>query len=99
MGLAKRNHHYPIQLSGGEQQRLCLARAFINEPDIVLADEPTGNLDSQNSKRILDLIIDLHRDKKATVVLVTHEADIAQKTDRIIVMGDGKIIEDSQPVL
>jgi len=99
VGLKKRNHHYPIQLSGGEQQRLCLARAFINEPDIVLADEPTGNLDSQNSKRILDLIIDLHRDKKATVVLVTHEADIAQKTDRIIVMGDGKIIEDSQPVL
>ena len=64
VGLAERNHHYPAQLSGGEQQRLCLARAFINEPDFVLADEPTGNLDSQNSKRVLDLMIDLHREKK-----------------------------------
>ena len=65
VGLAERNHHYPAQLSGGEQQRLCLARAFINEPDFVLADEPTGNLDSQNSKRVLDLMIDLHREKKS----------------------------------
>ena len=99
VGLAERNHHYPAQLSGGEQQRLCLARAFINEPDFVLADEPTGNLDSQNSKRVLDLMIDLHREKKATILLVTHEADIAQKAERIIVMGDGKIIEDSMPAL
>ena len=99
VGLEKRSHHYPIQLSGGEQQRLCLARAFINEPDIVLADEPTGNLDSQNSNRVLDLIIDLHRDKKATIVLVTHETDIAQQAERMIVMGDGKIIEDSKPAL
>ena len=99
VGLAERNHHYPAQLSGGEQQRLCLARAFINEPDFVLADEPTGNLDSQNSKRVLDLMIDLHREKKATILLVTHEADIAQKAERIIVMGDGKIIKDSMPTL
>ena len=99
VGLAERNHHYPAQLSGGEQQRLCLARAFINEPDFVLADEPTGNLDSQNSKRVLDLMIDLHREKKATILLVTHEANIAQKAERIIVMGDGKIIEDSMPAL
>ena len=99
VGLAERNHHYPAQLSGGEQQRLCLARAFINEPDFVLADEPTGNLDSQNSKRVLDLMIDLHREKKATILLVTHETNVAQKAERIIIMGDGKIIKDSTPAL
>ena len=99
VGLANRNHHYPAQLSGGEQQRLCLARAFINEPSIVLADEPTGNLDSQNSKLILDLMIDLHRNKKSTIALVTHEPDVAKKAERIIVMDDGKIIQDSIPTL
>ena len=98
VGLAERLHHYPSQLSGGEQQRLCLARAFVNEPDIVLADEPTGNLDSINSKCILDLMIDLHLDKKATIALVTHESDIAEKAERILVMADGKIIKDSMPV-
>jgi len=97
VGLSKRNHHYPVQLSGGEQQRLCLARAFVNQPDIILADEPTGNLDSQNSKRILDLMTNLHQEKKATILLVTHEEDVAQKAERIIVMGDGKIIKDSIP--
>ena len=97
VGLSKRNHHYPVQLSGGEQQRLCLARAFVNQPDIILADEPTGNLDSQNSKRILDLMTNLHHEKKATILLVTHEEDVAQKAERIIVMGDGKIIKDSIP--
>ena len=97
VGLSNRNHHYPVQLSGGEQQRLCLARAFVNQPDIILADEPTGNLDSQNSKRVLDLMINLHHEKKATILLVTHEEDVAQKAERIIIMGDGKIIEDSIP--
>ena len=97
VGLSKRNHHYPVQLSGGEQQRLCLARAFVNQPDIILADEPTGNLDSQNSKRVLDLMINLHHEKKATILLVTHEEDVAQKAERIIIMGDGKIIKDSIP--
>ena len=97
VGLSNRNHHYPVQLSGGEQQRLCLARAFVNQPDIILADEPTGNLDSQNSKRVLDLMTNLHHEKKATILLVTHEEDVAQKAERIIVMGDGKIIEDSIP--
>jgi putative ABC transport system ATP-binding protein len=97
VGLSKRNHHYPVQLSGGEQQRLCLARAFVNQPDIILADEPTGNLDSQNSKRVLDLMINIHHEKKTTILLVTHEEDVAQKAERIIVMGDGKIIEDSIP--
>ena len=99
VGLVNRNHHYPSQLSGGEQQRLALARAFINEPSIVLADEPTGNLDSQNSKRILDLMIDLHRNKKSTIALVTHEPDIAKKAERTIVMDDGKIIQDSMPTV
>jgi putative ABC transport system ATP-binding protein len=97
VGLENRNHHYPAQLSGGEQQRLSLARAFINEPSIVLADEPTGNLDSENSKRILDLMNDLHRNKKSTIALVTHEPDVAKKAERIIVMDDGKIIKDSLP--
>ena len=98
VGLADRLHHYPAQLSGGEQQRLCLARAFVNEPDIVLADEPTGNLDSKNSKHLLDLMIGLHLDKKATIALVTHESSIAEKAERILVMADGKIIEDSMPI-
>jgi len=97
VGLKNRNHHYPAQLSGGEQQRLSLARAFINEPTIVLADEPTGNLDSENSKRILDLMTDLHRNKKSTIALVTHEPDVANKAERIIVLDDGKIIKDSLP--
>ena len=97
VGLSERNHHYPVQLSGGEQQRLCLARAFVNQPDIILADEPTGNLDSQNSKRVLDLMTNLHHEKKATILLVTHEEDVAQKAERIIIMGDGKIIKDSIP--
>ena len=89
VGLENRNHHYPAQLSGGEQQRLSLARA----------DEPTGNLDSENSKRILDLMTDLHRNKKSTIALVTHEPDVAKKAERIIVMDDGKIIKDSLPAL
>jgi putative ABC transport system ATP-binding protein len=97
VGLSKRNHHYPVQLSGGEQQRLCLARAFVNQPDIILADEPTGNLDSQNSKCVLDLLTNLQQEKKATILLVTHEEDVAQKAERIIIMGDGKIIKDSIP--
>ena len=97
VGLAERIHHYPAQLSGGEQQRLCLARAFVNEPDIVLADEPTGNLDSKNSDRILDLMMELHQTRKATVVLVTHEPDIARKSQRILTMADGKIVEDTLP--
>jgi putative ABC transport system ATP-binding protein len=98
VGLANRNHHYPSQLSGGEQQRLSLARAFINEPSIVLADEPTGNLDSENSKRILDLMTDLHLNKKSTIALVTHDPDVAKKAERIIVMDDGKIVQDSLPL-
>lgn len=97
VGLAERLDHYPSQLSGGEQQRLALARAFVNEPDIVLADEPTGNLDSKNSERIMDLISKLHKDRNATVILVTHEPHIAARSQRILKMGDGKIVHDSSP--
>ena len=94
VGLGDRLHHYPAQLSGGEQQRLSLARAFINEPDIILADEPTGNLDSKNSDRIIELILDLHRVKQATIILVTHELHVAERSDRILTLADGQIISD-----
>ena len=94
VGLGERLGHYPAQLSGGEQQRLCLARAFINEPDIILADEPTGNLDSKNSAHIMELILELHRVKQATILLVTHEAHIAEKSERILTMQDGSIVQD-----
>ncbi|MFQ5449514.1 MAG: ABC transporter ATP-binding protein [Nitrospinaceae bacterium] len=97
VGLDDRWHHYPAQLSGGEQQRLCLARAFVNEPDIVLADEPTGNLDSKNSRRIIDLMLKLHGTKRATLLLVTHEPDIAAKTQRVLTLEDGVIVEDTRP--
>jgi putative ABC transport system ATP-binding protein len=94
VGLEDRIHHYPTQLSGGEQQRLSIARAFVNEPDIVLADEPTGNLDSTNSDLILKIILELHRVRNATIVMVTHEQHIAQKAQRIISMSDGNIVSD-----
>jgi putative ABC transport system ATP-binding protein len=97
VGLAKRMDHYPIQLSGGEQQRVALARAFIVEPPIVMADEPTGNLDTANGKLVLDLL--LKRNKKAgtTLVMVTHDLDVASRADRRIVLRDGMIVEDSLP--
>ncbi len=94
VGLEDRLHHYPSQLSGGEQQRLSLARAFVNQPDIVLADEPTGNLDSKNSEHIIGLITELHRVKNATVVLVTHEAHIAERAQRVLTLADGRIVND-----
>lgn len=93
-GLGDRARHYPAQLSGGEQQRLSLARAFVNEPDIILADEPTGNLDSKNSDRVMELIRELHRVKQATIVLVTHEPRIANQSQRILTLEDGKITAD-----
>ena len=90
--------HYPAQLSGGEQQRLSLARAFINEPDIILADEPTGNLDLKNSERIIKLIRELHRVKQATIVLVTHETQVANQSQRILTLEDGQIIADRKNI-
>ncbi len=94
VGLGDRQHHYPAQLSGGEQQRLSLARAFVNEPNIILADEPTGNLDSKNSNRIIELIRELHRVKQATIILVTHEPQVAKQSQRILTLEDEKIIKD-----
>ena len=82
------------QLSGGEQQRLSLARAFVNDAEIILADEPTGNLDSKNSDRIIGLLKELHRVKGATIILVTHESQVADQSQRILTLEDGKIIAD-----
>ena len=98
VGLGDRMLHYPAQLSGGEQQRLSLARAFINEPDIILADEPTGNHDSKNSDRIIKLILELHRVKRATIVLVTHETQVANQSQRILTLEDGQIIADRKNI-
>ena len=89
--------HYPIQLSGGEQQRVALARAFIVEPPIVMADEPTGNLDSVNGKLVLDLLLGRNRKAGTTLVLVTHDPEVAGRADRKIVLKDGLIVEDSNP--
>ena len=94
VGLRDRQHHYPAQLSGGEQQRLSLARAFVNDPEIILADEPTGNLDSKNSDRIIELLKELHRVKGATIILVTHESQVSDQSQRILTLEDGKIIAD-----
>jgi putative ABC transport system ATP-binding protein len=92
VGLAPRRHHYPSQLSGGEQQRVAIARALANNPPIVLADEPTGNLDSGTGHQVIDLLIDVNRRRGTTVVLVTHDAELAQRADRTIALRDGRII-------
>lgn len=95
VGLEDRGHHYPVQLSGGEQQRVALARAFATEPRILLADEPTGNLDSQTSERVLAILSDLRSRRGTTLVLVTHDQDVAQLADRLIHLQDGRVVEDS----
>jgi putative ABC transport system ATP-binding protein len=92
VGLAPRRHHYPSQLSGGEQQRVAIARALANNPPILLADEPTGNLDSGTGHQVIDLLIDVNRRRGTTVVLVTHDAELAQRADRTIALRDGRII-------
>ncbi len=94
VGLENRGHHYPVQLSGGEQQRVALARAFITHPPLLMADEPTGNLDSANGQHILDLLIDLNREEGTTLILVTHDQKLAAYADRVIVMHDGHILTD-----
>ncbi|MEM8931637.1 MAG: ABC transporter ATP-binding protein [Acidobacteriota bacterium] len=91
VGLAERGHHYPTQLSGGEQQRVALARAFATEPPILFADEPTGNLDGNTGQKILALLEDLHRDAGTTLVLVTHDRGVAERADRAIHLRDGRI--------
>lgn len=97
VGLAERVEHYPIQLSGGEQQRVALARAFVVDPPIVMADEPTGNLDSSNGRLVLDLLLKRNTEAKTTLVLVTHDAEVASRADRKIVLKDGMIVEDTLP--
>ena len=94
VGLANRRHHYPVQLSGGEQQRVALARAFITKPPILMADEPTGNLDSVNGQHVLDLLLQLNREEHSTLLLVTHDARLAENADRVITLRDGRILTD-----
>jgi putative ABC transport system ATP-binding protein len=97
VGLSERVEHYPIQLSGGEQQRVAIARAFVVDPPIVMADEPTGNLDSINGKLVLDLLLERNRKAGTTLVLVTHDPDVASRADRRIVLRDGLVVEDTLP--
>ena len=94
VGLPERHDHYPAQLSGGEQQRVAIARAFMMGPSILLADEPTGNLDSANGSHVLELLLKLNRDRGTTLVLVTHDQELASHADRRIVLKDGRIVED-----
>jgi putative ABC transport system ATP-binding protein len=97
VGLSERVDHYPVQLSGGEQQRVALARAFVVEPPIVMADEPTGNLDSANGRLVLDLLLERNRRAGTTLVLVTHDPEVASQADRKIVLRDGLVVEDTLP--
>ncbi len=94
VGLGQRGHHYPTQLSGGEQQRVSLARAFANRPKILFADEPTGNLDTDTSATVIDLLFELNREAGTTLVLVTHDLDLAAKTNRIIRIKGGTMIKE-----
>ncbi|HEY0741913.1 MAG TPA: ABC transporter ATP-binding protein [Chryseosolibacter sp.] len=94
VGLADRVHHYPSQLSGGEQQRVAMARAFMTDPKILFADEPTGNLDEENATHITDLLFGLNKEQGTTLVLVTHNLELAQRTQRILRMKGGHLVQD-----
>ena len=94
VGLGGRFEHYPVQLSGGEQQRVALARAFVMRPPILMADEPTGNLDTKNGRLVLDLLLQLNQREKATLLLVTHDRELASFADRTITLRDGAIVAD-----
>ena len=98
VGLEDRGHHYPSQLSGGEQQRVAIARALANNPPIILADEPTGNLDSTTGRYIMDLLLGVHRARRATLVLVTHDAELAALADVRLMLRDGRAVETPQVV-
>jgi putative ABC transport system ATP-binding protein len=95
VGLAPRREHYPAELSGGEQQRVALARAFAASPKLILADEPTGNLDGATGKQVMDLLFLLAKERGTTLLLVTHELDLARRAERIIELADGQIVRDS----
>ncbi len=94
VGLGHRGRNFPEQLSGGEQQRVAICRALINDPEIVFADEPTGNLDSENSEGIIKLLLDLHSDRQTTLVMATHSRSLANRADRVIRLHDGRILEE-----
>ena len=94
VGLAERAHHYPVQLSGGEQQRVAVARAMARRPPLLLADEPTGNLDSATGKQIIELLVGVNRRLGCTLVLVTHDAALAAHADRVVTLRDGRIVSD-----
>jgi putative ABC transport system ATP-binding protein len=96
VGLADRGHHYPSQLSGGEQQRVAVARAFSTRPSILFADEPTGNLDAETSEKIVNLIFDLNKEAGTTLVIVTHNPELAARTQRIIRLKGGTAISDEK---
>lgn len=98
IGLSDRKDHYPVQLSGGEQQRVAIARAFIGRPELLLADEPTGNLDSANGQRVIDILLRLHRDQGSTLILVTHDPSLAVHAERIVSLRDGRIVQDEKRV-
>src|SRR5690606_41413667 len=94
VGLGKRLHHYPHQLSGGEQQRVALARAFVHGPELLFADEPTGNLDQRTGAAVSDLLFALNREHATTLVLVSHDATLAARCARMLRLRDGRVIED-----
>jgi putative ABC transport system ATP-binding protein len=96
VGLRDRLDHYPVQLSGGEQQRVALARAFMRKPPLLLADEPTGNLDSTNGRQVLELLLELNRREGTTLVLVTHDRELARYASRVITLRDGLVVEDER---
>lgn len=99
VGLAERLQHYPKQLSGGEQQRVAIARAFATEPAILFADEPTGNLDKVTGERVIDLLFSLNRDKGTTLMLVTHDEQVARRCERLIRLESGRVVSDEKEVI